>query len=74
MEPDDPGMHTTATIDFEVVLSGRVTLELDYGATVTLDSGDTVVQNGTRHRWGNPGTEPAVLAVFLLGADHDKVL
>jgi hypothetical protein len=29
-----------------------------------------VVQNGTRHRWGNRGTEPAVLAVFLIGAHH----
>ena len=48
MEPDAPGMHTTATIDFEVVLSGQVTLELDDGATVTLGPGDTVVQNGRR--------------------------
>ena len=68
LEPDNPGMHTTDTIDFEVVLEGTVTLELDDGAIVTLQAGDTVVQNGTRHRWGNPGTEPAVLAVFLIGA------
>src|SRR5215210_6907131 len=27
MEPDARGMHTTDTIDFEVVLSGEVTLE-----------------------------------------------
>jgi hypothetical protein len=27
-----------------------------------------VVQNGTRHRWANRGTEPAVVAVILLGA------
>jgi mannose-6-phosphate isomerase-like protein (cupin superfamily) len=68
MEPADPGMHTTDTIDFEVVLSGEVVLELDDGATRTLHPGDTVVQNGTRHRWSNPGTEPAVLAVMLIGA------
>ena len=68
MEPDDPGMHTTDTIDFEVVLSGEVILELDDGAEKVLRPGDTVVQNGTRHRWGNRGTEPAVLAVFLTGA------
>ena len=73
MEPDDPGMHTTATVDFEVVLAGEVVLELDDGATVHLGPGDTVVQNGTRHRWANPGTEPAVLAVFLVGAHHDRV-
>lgn len=73
MEIDNPGMHTTATIDFEVVLSGTVTLELDDGAKVTVGPGDTVVQNGTRHRWSNAGTEPAVLAVFICGAHHDKV-
>jgi mannose-6-phosphate isomerase-like protein (cupin superfamily) len=73
MEVDEPGMHTTATIDFEVVLSGSVSLELDDGAKVTLEAGDTVVQNGTRHRWSNAGTEPAVLAVFICGAHHDNV-
>lgn len=73
MEPDDPGMHTTATIDFEVVLSGTPTLELDDGAIVTLGPGDTVVQNGTRHRWGNPGSVPATLAVVLIGAHHQRI-
>lgn len=73
MEPAEPGMHTTATIDFEVVLSGTVTLELDDGAKVDVGPGDTVVQNGTRHRWSNAGTEPAVLAVFICGAHHDRV-
>ena len=68
MEPDNPGMHTTDTIDFEVVLSGEVILELDDGVQKVLRQGDTVVQNGTRHRWGNQGTEPAVVAVFLIGA------
>ncbi|HET6954795.1 MAG TPA: hypothetical protein VFI47_30820, partial [Acidimicrobiales bacterium] len=32
-EPDNPGMHTTVTIDFEYVVSGRVVLELDDGAS-----------------------------------------
>jgi len=73
VEADDPGMHTTATIDFEVVLEGEVTLELDDGATVTLRPGDTVVQNGTRHRWSNRGQVPARLAVFICGAEHDHV-
>jgi mannose-6-phosphate isomerase-like protein (cupin superfamily) len=67
-EPDNPGMHTTDTIDFEVVLSGQVVLELDDGAETVLRPGDTVVQNGTRHRWSNRGSEPAVLAVFITGA------
>ncbi len=72
-EPDDPGMHTTATVDFGVVLSGEAVLELDDGAKVTLRPGDTYVQNGTRHRWSNAGDVPAVIAIALIGADHDTV-
>lgn len=73
MEFSDPGMHTTDTIDFEIVLDGTVVLELDDGAEVTLQPGDTVVQNGTRHRWKNPGTTIARLAVFMCGAEHETV-
>jgi hypothetical protein len=73
MEPDAPGMHTTATIDFEVVLEGEVWLELDDGVEVHLREGDTVVQNGTRHAWRNHGDAPARLAVFLVGAHHERV-
>jgi mannose-6-phosphate isomerase-like protein (cupin superfamily) len=73
MDMSDPGMHTTDTIDFEIVLEGTVVLELDDGAEVTLQPGDTVVQNGTRHRWKNPGSSIARLAVFMCGADHKTV-
>jgi mannose-6-phosphate isomerase-like protein (cupin superfamily) len=72
-EPSAPGMHTTATIDYGVVLSGQAVLELDDGVTVTLDTGDTYVQNGTRHRWSNPGHVPAVIAVTFVGANHEQV-
>ena len=71
MEPENPGMHTTATIDYEYVISGRCVLELDDGATCELSAGDTVIQNGTRHAWRNPYDEPCVLVVALVGADHD---
>jgi mannose-6-phosphate isomerase-like protein (cupin superfamily) len=73
VEIDEPGMHTTATIDYGVVLSGAATLELDDGAKVVLEAGDTYVQNGTRHRWSNTGDVPAVLAIVLLGVHHNKV-
>ena len=68
MEPDNPGMHTTDTIDFEYVISGEVWLELDNGEEVHLKPGDTVVQNGTRHAWRNKGTEPCRMVVCLIGA------
>jgi mannose-6-phosphate isomerase-like protein (cupin superfamily) len=73
LETGEPGMHTTATVDFGVVLSGTVILELDDGAKVALSPGDTYVQNGTRHRWSNTGGVPAVLAVALVGAHHRNV-
>jgi mannose-6-phosphate isomerase-like protein (cupin superfamily) len=73
MEREEPGMHKTATIDFEVVLSGRIGLELDDGAEVVLGPGDTVVQNGTRHRWHNRGSGPATMVVVVIGAHHDAV-
>lgn len=71
MEPDNPGMHTTATIDYEYVVSGRDVLELDDGETRELGPGDTVVQNGTRHAWRNPFDETCVLVVVLIGANHE---
>jgi mannose-6-phosphate isomerase-like protein (cupin superfamily) len=67
MEPASPGMHTTDTVDFDVVISGEVWLELDDGAEVQLGPGDCVVQNGTRHRWHNRTSQPCVIAVALLG-------
>jgi mannose-6-phosphate isomerase-like protein (cupin superfamily) len=68
MEPDHPGMHTTDTVDLDLVISGEVWLELDNGEEVQLKAGDSVVQNGTRHAWHNRTTEPAVIFVTLLGA------
>ena len=72
MEPDEPGMHTSDTIDFEMVVSGEITLELDDGVMKTMHPGDAVIQNGTRHRWINRGTENARVAVILLGAHRQK--
>ena len=73
LEPDEPGMHTTATIDYGVVLSGEAILELDDGAKEVLRPGDAYIQNGTRHRWSNTGDVPAVIAIAIVGAHHSKV-
>lgn len=73
MEPDNPGTYTTASIDDEFVVSDRVVLELDDGATKELSASDTVVQNGTRHAWRNPYDEPCLMVVVLIGANHKAV-
>lgn len=72
LEPAHPGMHTTDTVDFDVVLSGEVYLELDDGAEVHLNAGECVVQNGTRHAWHNRSSENCVIAVTLVGADRKR--
>jgi mannose-6-phosphate isomerase-like protein (cupin superfamily) len=67
MEPDNPGMHTTDTVDLDLVLSGELYLELDDGAEVHLRSGDCVIQNGTRHSWHNRTSEPCTMLSILVG-------
>jgi len=74
LEPDNPGMHTTDTVDYGVILSGSVVLELDDGAERELHAGDCIIQNGTRHAWRNRELEPCVMAVATVGAvrAHDR--
>jgi hypothetical protein len=68
MEADDPAMHTTLTVDYGIVLSGEISLELDDAAVVHLKPGDCVIQNGTRHAWRNPHGAPCVMAFIMVGA------
>ncbi|KOF13882.1 cupin [Ensifer adhaerens] len=67
-EREAPGMHTTDTVDYDVVLEGDIWLELDDGAEVHLRQGDVAIQCGTRHAWRNKGTSPATMAFILIGA------
>jgi hypothetical protein len=62
-----PGMHTSDTIDYGVVVRGEMMLELDNGEKVHLRQGDCIVQNGTRHRWRNPLSEPCLMAFVSVG-------
>ncbi len=70
LEPEDPAMHTTDSIDYGIVLQGEICLELDNSVEKRLKSGDVVIQNGTRHAWRNRSDKPAVMAFILLGADR----
>ena len=69
---DEPGMHTTNTIDFDIVLSGEVWMEVDDGVEVHLKPFDCVVQNGTRHAWRNKSTKNCVMASVMVGAKRKK--
>ena len=62
-----PFMHRTDTIDYAVILSGRITMLLDEDE-VALEAGDVVVQRGTNHAWSNRGHEPCLIAFVLIDA------
>ena len=68
----DPGVaprnHRTDSIDYGIVLSGEIDMELDNGKVVHLKAGDCVVQRGTIHNWVNPGKEPCLVAFILIWA------
>jgi len=63
-----PRNHRTESIDYAVVLSGEIDMELDDGVTVNLRQGDALVQRGTIHNWVNRGTRPCVIAFVLVAA------
>jgi mannose-6-phosphate isomerase-like protein (cupin superfamily) len=67
-EPDAPGMHTTPTVDYDIVLDGEVWLELADGREVKLSAGDVVVQHGARHAWRNKSDRSVTIAAILIGA------
>jgi quercetin dioxygenase-like cupin family protein len=59
-------MHRTNSIDYGIVMAGRIVLELDDGAETELGPGDIVVQRGTIHRWRNPSDDEVCRIVFVL--------
>ena len=67
----DPGVsprnHRTDSIDYAVVMSGEIDMELDVGS-VHLKAGDVLVQRGTIHNWVNKGKEPCIIAFTLISA------
>src|SRR5215813_3016579 len=62
-----PRNHRTDSIDYAVVMSGEIDMELDIGK-VHLKAGDVLVQRGTIHNWVNNGSEPCVIAFTLVSA------
>jgi quercetin dioxygenase-like cupin family protein len=68
-----PRNHRTNSIDYAVVLSGEIDMELD-AELVTLRAGDVLVQRGTIHNWVNRSNAPCVIAFVLIDAhpvEHD---
>jgi hypothetical protein len=62
-----PGMHSTDTIDYAIVLAGEIYAVMDEGETL-LRTGDILIQCGTVHAWSNRSDRFARLAVVLIDA------
>jgi quercetin dioxygenase-like cupin family protein len=63
-----PRNHRTDSIDYAVVISGAIEMELDDKVVVQLKAGDVLVQRGTIHNWVNRGSEACVIAFVLISA------
>jgi quercetin dioxygenase-like cupin family protein len=63
-----PRVHRTESLDYAVVMSGEIDMELEQGEEVRLKAGDVLVQRGTIHNWIVRGTEPCVIAFVLTSA------
>ncbi len=62
-----PRVHRTDSIDYAVVISGEIDMQLD-DSEVHLRAGDVIVQRGTIHNWVNRGDKPCVIAFVLIDA------
>jgi quercetin dioxygenase-like cupin family protein len=62
-----PRNHRTDSIDYAVVISGEIDMQLD-DTVVTLRAGDVLVQRGTIHNWINKTDKPCVIAFVLIDA------
>lgn len=61
-------LHCTNSIDYGIVLSGEIELELDDGAMKTIGAGSIIVQRGTSHLWRNATTAPRRIVFVLIEA------
>jgi len=67
-EVHDDGMHKTESVDYDVVISGKIDVYLDGGEMRTLSQGSMIVMAGANHSWQNPYDEPCIFATVNLGA------
>lgn len=60
------GMHRTNSLDYGIVISGQIELELDDGSKTLLNPGDFIIQRGTIHSWRNPSATQWCRMIFIL--------
>ena len=61
-------MHRSNSIDYGIVLSNEIELELENGARKTIRAGGIIVQRGTNHLWRNATDKPTRIVFVLIEA------
>ena len=64
---DDPGMHSTDTLDHFYVVEGEIVMVLEVGEAV-LRAGDAGIIRGAVHGWRNDGRGIAKVVFFVVPA------
>lgn len=59
-------LHRTNSIDYGIVISGKIELELDNQVFKVIEAGEIIVQRGTIHKWRNPSDSEICRIVFVL--------
>lgn len=62
-----PFTHRTRSVDYAVVMCGRIRMLLDH-EDIVLEAGDVLVQQGTNHAWVNSFDEICRIAFVLVDA------
>jgi hypothetical protein len=62
-----PGMHTTVTIDYAILLQGELVAIMEEDETV-MRAGDILIQRGTHHAWANRSDQIARIVFVLVDA------
>ena len=66
-----PGMHTTDTIDYAILLQGELVAILEEGETL-MRAGDILIQRGTHHAWANRSQDIARIAFILIDGERAR--
>jgi hypothetical protein len=58
------GMHASRTVDFNMLIEGRLNCELD-DDVAELAAGDFIILRSANHKWVNPGDTWATMLILL---------
>jgi quercetin dioxygenase-like cupin family protein len=59
-------LHRTDSIDYGIIISGEIELELENKVSKRIGAGEIIIQRGTVHKWKNPSETEVCRIVFVL--------